>query len=362
MPPRHRYQVHLGTRLVILVTVAFSILGATGSFANAAQQCYVNSTGQLEINVGSQFGYSDNAARTAISIAEANGCQVYFQPGIYYYDSPLVNNGLRFRGQCSDNVAEVSVLSATNPDGSAIFLRGDRPEITCLKMTSPHASIRRSSNSAHGITIDHATNFLVDHVTVDRTAAAGIFNRGGSNGRITSNRVLNTLADGIHNTRGASHTDIASNTVWNTGDDFIAVVSYVWQGVESHDITIIDNTLNTQLHGRGITVSGGYNIKILRNDLHHCRASCVYIASEPESSWNTYGVDNVEIAENFVRFPDEGLIHNANVLLWCGSANRHVQNVYGGNNRFDRSRDMIRTVAEDGCAVSGITASGFYSE
>lgn len=349
------------SRLFILVTVLV-VVAAHGSIASAAPQCYVNSSGQLELNVGSQFGHTDDAVRTAIGIATANDCHVYFQPGTYNYDSTLVNDGLRFVGQCSNNVAEASVLSAKNPDESAIFLRGDSPEITCLKITSPNASVRSDSNSANGITIDWATNFLVDHVTVDRTAAAGIFNRGGSYGRITSNRVLNTLSDGIHNTRGASHTVVAFNDVSNTGDDLVAVVSYVWQGVESHDIVISDNTLHTQSHGRGVTVSGGYNVRILRNDIQHCRASCIHIASEPENSWNTYGVDDVEIEGNFVRFPDEGLIHYANVMLWCANTNRHIRNVYGGNNRFDRSRDMIRTVAKEGCAMSGITVFGVYSE
>jgi hypothetical protein len=244
-------------RSLILVVVAITLIAATGSVANAAQSCYVNSYGELEINVGSQFGYSDSAVRSAINIAKANGCQVYFQPGTYYYDSPLINDGLRFAGKCSDNVAELSVLSATDANGSAIFLREDSPEILCLKITSPNASVRSGSNSANGVTVDFATNFVVDHVTVDRVAAAGIFNRGGSYGRITSNRVLNSLGDGIHNTRGANHTIIAFNSVLNTGDDFIAVVSYVWQSVESHDITISDNSLETQPQGRGITISGG---------------------------------------------------------------------------------------------------------
>jgi Pectate lyase superfamily protein len=336
------------------------LIAVDRSAAASVPTCYLNSSDQPEVNVGADFGYTDAAIRAAIDTAKAHDCVVYFQPGTYVYNSPLINDGLTFVGQCTGGVAGTSTLSATDPDGSAIFLRGDGPRIVCLKITSPSASTRSGSNNANGITIDFATNFLVDHVVIEKTAAAGIFNKGGSDGRITSNRVSNTLGDGIHNTRSAHHTTIAFNSVMNSGDDFIAVVSYVWQGSSSHDIDIVGNSVQMQPHGRGIVVSGGYNVRIMRNNIQRCSASCIHIASEPEASWNTFEVDNVEISNNFVRLPDVNSIHNANLLIWCGNTNGHIRNIYGLNNNFDSSREMVRAVADVGCSMSGVTVSGFY--
>jgi hypothetical protein len=247
---------------------------------------------------------------------------------------------------------------ASNPGGSAIWLRGASPQLVCLKITSPNATARSSDNNAHGVTIDNAQNFMVDHVLVDGVAGAGIFNGGGDNGRITSNVVRNSLADGIHNTGSASFVTIAFNQVQNAGDDFIAVVSYVELASQVHDVSITDNRVSSQPWGRGVTVAGGYNVSILRNSIESCFGACIYIASEP----GTYDVDNVQASSNFVRAPDRGNIHQANVLVWCGASGRHVAGVSGANNNLDRAEPMIRKVAQSDCTFGSVTVSGFYGD
>ena len=70
------------------------------------------------------------------------------------------------------------------------------------------------------------TGVQVLGVTIQGGASAGIFVFGGSSVAIVGNTVEATLADGIHTTYGSTNVLVRGNTVKNTGDDLIAVVSY----------------------------------------------------------------------------------------------------------------------------------------
>jgi parallel beta-helix repeat protein len=72
---------------------------------------------------------------------------------------------------------------------------------------------KERTDDDEGVWIDeHATNFVIDDVTIDGGNGPGIITYGGSWGRITNNRVSNTKSDSIHISGGAHHIYIASNT------------------------------------------------------------------------------------------------------------------------------------------------------
>jgi Right handed beta helix region len=335
------------------VLLAGLVAATVSTAASSAPTCYTNSVGDPEVNVGAQFGYTDQAIRAALAVAEAGNCRVHFQAGTYTYSAPLDNNGLRWSGICGS-----TILQATNPVESAVRLKGNSPQLVCVTVRGS-ATTRTDTFEGNGVHIDRATNFLVDHVTVERVSGAGIFNFGGNGGRITTNTVRNTFADGIHNTFGAAFTSISFNTVTNTGDDFIAVVSYIFNATRSHDITIASNNVGSQPHGRGITVVGGYNVTIRDNRIQSCSGACIHLAAE-EGDFGSQSVDNVVISDNFVRSPDLSGIHFANIYSSCARAGAHIAGISGSGNDVDQSKLGVRTAALNGCAISDHTVTSFY--
>jgi len=326
--------------------------------------CEEDSQGRTYVDVAGQFGRTPEAVAQAVELANRDRCNLYFGVGRFEYRT-FALEGIRASGH-----GDLTVLSAVDPAYSSIFLHGDHPEVVSLKITSPLASARDDRHESNGITLkEDATNFLVDHVTIDGVAGAGIHNFGGSDGRITSNVVRNTFGDGIHNAYGARRTFIWGNTVADTGDDFISVVSYSFDRWISSDITIENNIVGSNPHGRGVAVVGGLRVKILGNQIASSQGAGIYIASEP-GSLSTTEVDGVDVRDNVVRESDRGNIHLANILVWSGRL--PVQNISGGNNNVDRtttqydgtvaSKQIVRVVNQgcSTCAVSNVTVQGFY--
>lgn len=352
-------------RIAILLAIcAASLALVAPGHSQPTLACEVDSQGRMYVDAAGQFGRTPEAVAQAVEFANRERCNLYFSAGTFDYRT-FTLQGIRASGH-----GDLTVLSAVDPAYSSIFLRGDHPELVSLKITSPLATARNHTHESNGITVkEDATNFLVDHVTVDRVAGAGIHNFGGSDGRITSNVVRNTLSDGIHNAFGARRVLIWDNRVANAGDDFISVVSYSFDRWISSDITIENNVVGSNPHGRGITVVGGLRVKILRNQIASSQGAGVYIASEP-GSLSTMEVDSVEVRDNIVREADRGNIHQANILVWSGRL--PVRNVSGGNNDVDRTtthydgtvatKQIVRVVNQgcSTCAVSDVTVQGFY--
>ena len=112
-----------------------------------------------------------------------------------------------------------------------------------------------------------------------------------------SNRVSNTLADGIHITGTSKAVLVSGNRVSDVGDDEISVVSYEKNDGWVKDVLIIDNTVSGG-KARGITVSGGENVAVESNRISDTAGAGIYLASE--GSYRTYAVRNVHVAFNTV--------------------------------------------------------------
>jgi len=201
-----------------------------------------------------------------------------------------------------------SVLYATNWQRAAIFMSGAAPSVSNVKLTGVAAPSRQAAWESTKITIFGATDFVIDHVTIEGAPAASIQTaQSAKRGRITNNVIRNSLSDSIHITDGASYITVENNLIEYSGDDGIAVVSYKSYGTRVNNITARSNVVRNNKWGRNMSVVGGsqvvYENNLVQNNL--AGYACLYIAQE--NSYNTYSVVDFNA--------------NHNTLQNCGSLN-----------------------------------------
>lgn len=259
---------------------------------------------------------NSSAIASAIASAKARRVAVYVPAGVCAYGDVIRLDGVKLVG-----AGDTSVLYALNPLRESIYMFGSGPEVSLLKLSGRKASERQAAWEATRITLFGATDFVIDKVTIDGAAAAGIQTAKGANhGRITNNIIRNTLSDSIHMTGRASYITLENNRIENSGDDGIAVVSYRSDGALVHHITARHNIIRNNKWGRHMSVVGGgqvlYENNLLENNL--AGRACLYIAQE--SSYATYGAHDVTARRNTIKNcggPPTG--HGA-VMVFSGGA------------------------------------------
>lgn len=275
----------------VLVSIAM-LLGSPVPGTAAAPGQPTNTAACVSIlKFGAKSGqYATTALRQAVLAAKSTSEQCVFVPvGTFKVTRFTVDDGVKLIG-----TGDSSVLYAPDPADRQLNLVGSGSGVYRLKLLTQGT---QRTNDNEGILIDGAaTNFVIDNVTIDGGNGPGIITFGGSYGRITNNRVFNTLSDAIHLSGGANYIYVAGNTVRNSGDDMIAVVTYDYQPINSYEILIENNDLANQKWGRGITVVGGERVTIRNNRITASSDAGIYIAAE--SSWSTRGVDNVKVQNN----------------------------------------------------------------
>jgi hypothetical protein len=256
-----------------------------------------------------------NAITAAIAAAQARGVAVFVPAGTFAYGNVLRLTSVKMFG-----VGNASVLYALNWADESIFMYGSGTQVRQLALAGVTAPARVAPWEATRITLFGATNFVIDHVTITSSAAAGIQTAMLTNHGIISNTsVSNTLADSIHMTGGASYIVVENNHVQNSGDDGIAVVSYLEDNTPTSNITAMNNEVQNNLNGRSMSVVGGSNVTYENNFLEdNAAAACLYFAQE--GSWNTFGDTNV-VGENntLVSCGNPSIGHGAVMIVTTGS-------------------------------------------
>lgn len=273
---------------------------------------------------------STEAITKALAAAKEAGRVVYIPEGTWEYRK-LTIDSVRLKGAGSDK----TTLFAPDPKKQMIVLKGDKPAIENIRVSTVPTR-RDSENDA--VQANDADGFEISHIEIDGANAAGIMIYA-KNGRVTNNLVRNTKSDSIHVSNHSSDIYIAGNVVRNSGDDCIAVVSYQVQKEMCRNIMIENNDVADQYWGRGITVVGGENVTIRNNRVANTSGAGIYIASE--SSYQTFGVDNVLVQGNTVvncpglyrLFPD---FLQGGIEVFS-STELPVQNVLIENNKVENS-------------------------
>jgi parallel beta-helix repeat protein len=221
-----------------------------------------------------------------------HGGTILFPPGTYRHGDTLAVRPANVTLAGSD-----ATLLAGNPSRAAILLEGENSAIRSLTIASEPPGERGDRNEQSGVVVSGHGNAVLGNI-VRGFKNAGILVVGARNYVIACNRVFDTKSDGIHSTDGASDGYVVHNSVVNSGDDGIAVVSYRTRP-QASSVTIEDNSVEHIRWGRGISVIGSTDVVIRRNRIRSVAMAAGIIVAR-EASYDTPGARNVIIESNTI--------------------------------------------------------------
>ena len=183
-------------------------------------------------------------------------------------------------------------LLATKEATSAFHLAGNNMTLSGLTFKMGTTTKRWDAYEQMKVRVGSGIfGITISDITIDGSAAAGLYLGNVSDFILNNVTVENTRADAIHMTGGTHNGVVYRPLVVNPGDDGVAVVSYKNDGVICHDIKVVSPQLVGQQWGRAFSVVGGNNIT--ETDVYSDSSSgaAIYLAAEGE--YNTYGDTNI---------------------------------------------------------------------
>ena len=218
-----------------------------------------------------------------------------------------------------------ATLQATNDATSAVQIVANNVKLSNITLTAPLTGPRYDTPNQAKLVLT-ANYDTVSNVTINGSAASGIFVYGAGWFTLSNVKVSNTRADGIHMTDGAHDGTVTNATTTATGDDGIAIVSYLGDGKECYNITVNSPTVNGTVWGRGISVVGGQGIKYNNITVSNTNAAGVYVASE--EGYNSYGVNNVTVTGGRITGANynPAIVHGA-IMVYAGNPGQAVTGV-----------------------------------
>ncbi len=279
---------------------------------------------------GDGVGDDTSAIQRALQALKP-GQWLVFPPGRYSHSSRL-----RVLQQGATLSGYGATLHATNPADQALLIQASGVRVQGFTLTAITDQRRDAPwQSRLAIWRDGVQQGPLTHIELrdnriiesgapgtpgaNSSSSAAIFVHGVHGFLVAGNEVRRSLSDGIHVTGGSRHGRVVGNAVRESGDDMVAVVSYLVQGDAKsdpperiaaelqqrrerdlvQDVLIADNDLAGQYWGRGISVVGGEKITITRNRIDATtHAAGVYVARE--QGWGSFGVRQVVVAGNHI--------------------------------------------------------------
>ncbi len=341
-------------------------------------------------------GHSDDTAALRLALAALTpGQWLVFAPGTYLHDARLVvaTPGVTLYGYGA-------TLQATNAADQALLIQASGVRVLGFTMTAVTDRRRdapwesRIAVWRHGrdlpavADIEIRDNRIVEageppSAFANSSSSAAIFVHNAQRFVVAGNHVRRSLADAIHITGGSRHGRVIGNSVRESGDDMVAIVSYLgrdylagglpdanaWaqrrQARLVSDILVADNDLSGQYWGRGISVVGGEDVTIRGNTIDATtHAAAIYLARE--TSYTTFGVRNVRVAGNRItRVQSTSPAYDALPVLKQGWRTGHgaveiVALLSGEETRQPRLREAlgVRQIAVEGNRIDDVATAG----
>jgi hypothetical protein len=313
--------------------------------------------------VGDGLADDGPALRRALAAARAGGGlqAVYLPPGVHRIvardDAGMLTLGGRGRGPVLIGAGHGSVLLGARREHVAVRLAGTAPVLARVRVLAADVRIRTSAPTRAAVNLVRGVQrpAVVD-CELGPTEETALMSHFANAPLVTGNRVLGTMADGLHFTHATRGARVSDNLVRRTHDDAIAVVSY--RSLEGRpvavvsDVDIVDNDVGrNRLWGRGIAVVGGADVRIRRNRIVDTNAAGLLLAAEQH--YDTAGVRDVVVEDNTIERPRVGDVPHAGVLLWAdaGAPWRRIERIVLRRNTVDAAGWRGMTV---GCGAADI--------
>jgi parallel beta helix pectate lyase-like protein len=270
--------------------------------------------------------------------------------GRFLYADVLVADGVVLEGE------EGAELFATNMLRSAIVMKGAAPQVRGLRLTGPQLAKEQRAKTPGScrVVAEGATGFVVERVRIEQAAGAGVFvYRASNGGRVSGNRISDTLADSVHVTDRSSFVEVDDNIIERSGDDGIAVVSYLTQVTPAHSVTARRNLITDNAGGRGLSVVGGASVLYEDNKvIGNGKAAGLYVAQE--DSYKTQAVSGVTVRRNTFFRCGNAAIGHFSAMLFANSAQNSAVLVEGNVFAQDGTRGGVRAYGSHaGLRVAG---------
>lgn len=276
-------------------------------------------------------GRDDTAAIQSALNSLTAGQWLVFPAGTYQHNARLVISTARVVLW-----SEGATLLATNPSDQAVVLAADGAAIynftltavTADRLYAPwqarvalHGGLERGAplrdNVIQGNRI--VNGGAPGSATANSASSAGIYVEYADNFLVAGNEVRRSLSDGIHITGGARNGRVLFNTVRESGDDLIGLVSYMGDGdwtteTAAHltgtlaakrdrqlvrEVLVAHNDVSGNYFGRGITVVGGADITISDNRVSQTAIGAGILLAR-DASFVTWGVNNLVVRDNII--------------------------------------------------------------
>lgn len=206
-----------------------------------------------------------------------------------------------------------------------------------------------------GLRVDQCFRVVVRGVRFINMNGTGLLVRKCRDVSIVNNIQSGCWKDGFHITggpitgTGPNNITIQGNTVYDGGDDCIAIVGYQADAAPVSGVSVVGNVIHTSKSARGIAVVGGKNVTIGKNTIHRTKAAGIYIASEV--SFLSRGVDNVIVEGNTLTECGNTSPDHASIMIAGAQGTGYpIKNVKIRGNTIERS-------VQEGIWVFGDTAA-----
>ena len=218
-------------------------------------------------------------------------------------------------------------LLATEEERSALRIEADGVTLDGVTLGVRATTRRWDAPDQHRLYVAPGRGLVVRKVTVTGSAASGVFLAGVADFRLEDITVKDTRADGIHLSQGSRNGRVLRPRLSGTGDDGVAVVSYLQDGAPCRDIRVDNPVVRGTRGGRGISVVGGEDVTYTDIDVEGSRAAAVYVACEGEPYF-TAPSRRVRVVGGAVRGANTDVeIDHGSVLVFAGREGGEVADV-----------------------------------
>lgn len=242
-------------------------------------------------------------------------------------------------------------LVATDESQSEVFIDADGVTLSNVTLRMHHTSRRWDAYEQMKLRVGPHEGVSVINVTVKGSAAAGVYVGGASHFLLKGLRVLGTRADGIHITEGSHDGRVEGAHIARSGDDGIAVVSYLDQQ-RCARIAVVQSTVSRQVWGRAFSVVGGQDIAFASIHSYRSAAAAFYVAAESE--YKTHGVNGVTLENARFDRSNQSRIDHGAIVIYDSQEQYKVEHVTIRNvdiNRTSRQASTDVKVRNEGAGI-----------